>query len=170
MQSLLKLCYDKMPLEDIVKYIPAPKGDESKPLRALVFDSQYDQYRGVIVFMRLMEGEVKRDSTVKMMATGAEYRVVEIGHMRPIGLEPCDVLSAGDVGYLTASIKNVADTQVGDTVTDAANPASEPLPGYKPAHPMVFSGIYTVDGAEYPDLRDALEKLKLADLKTGEVR
>jgi GTP-binding protein LepA len=150
-------------LETIVKNIPAPKGDASKPLRALIFDSQYDTYRGVIVFMRLMEGEIRRDSVVRMMATGAEYRVVEIGHMRPIGLEPCDALSAGDVGYLTASIKNVADTQVGDTVTSADNPAKEALPGYKPAHPMVFSGIYTVDGAEYPDLRDALEKLKLND-------
>jgi GTP-binding protein LepA len=150
-------------LETIVKNIPAPKGDASKPLRALIFDSQYDTYRGVIVFMRLMEGEIRRDSVVRMMATGAEYRVVEIGHMRPIGLEPCDALSAGDVGYLTASIKNVADTQVGDTVTSADNPAKEALSGYKPAHPMVFSGIYTVDGAEYPDLRDALEKLKLND-------
>jgi GTP-binding protein LepA len=150
-------------LESIVKNIPAPKGDASKPLRALIFDSQYDAYRGVIVFMRLMEGEIRRDSIVRMMATGAEYRVVEIGHMRPIGLEPCDMLSAGDVGYLTASIKNVADTQVGDTVTLAENPAVNALPGYKPAHPMVFSGIYTVDGAEYPDLRDALEKLKLND-------
>jgi GTP-binding protein LepA len=150
-------------LEEIVRCIPAPTGDMAKPLRALIFDSQYDQYRGVIVFMRLMEGELRRDMTVKMMVTGAEYRVVEIGHMRPIGLEPCEVLRAGDVGYLTASIKNVADTQVGDTVTNAADPAAEPLPGYKPAQPMVFSGIYTVDGAEYPDLRDALEKLKLND-------
>ncbi|NLT13626.1 MAG: elongation factor 4 [Clostridiales bacterium] len=150
-------------LERIVHGIPAPKGDPNKPLRALIFDSQYDAYRGVIVLMRLMEGEIRRDSTVRMMATGAEYRVVEIGHMRPIGLEPCDVLRAGDVGYLTASIKNVADTQVGDTITSADNPAKEALPGYKPAHPMVFSGIYTVDGAEYPDLRDALEKLKLND-------
>ncbi len=150
-------------LESIVKNIPAPKGDASKPLRALIFDSQYDTYRGVIVFMRLMEGELRRDATIKMMVTGAEYRVVEIGHMRPIGFEPCEVLSAGDVGYLTASIKNVGDTQVGDTVTNLDNPAEEALPGYKPAQPMVFSGVYTVDGAEYPDLRDALEKLKLND-------
>ncbi|NLA87958.1 MAG: elongation factor 4 [Clostridiales bacterium] len=150
-------------LESVVRGIPAPTGDPKKPLKALIFDSQYDTYRGVIVFMRLMEGEIRRDSTIKMMATGAEYRVVEIGHMRPVGLEPCQSLSAGDVGYLTASIKNVADTQVGDTVTLADNPAKEALPGYKPAHPMVFSGIYTVDGAEYPDLRDALEKLKLND-------
>jgi GTP-binding protein LepA len=150
-------------LENIVQSIPAPKGDPSKPLRALIFDSQYDAYRGVIVYMRLFDGELRRDMTVRMIGTGAEYRVVEIGHMRPIGFEPCDVLSAGDVGYLTASIKNVADTQVGDTVTGAENPATEALPGYKPARPMVFSGIYTVDGAEYPDLRDALEKLKLND-------
>ena len=150
-------------LEMIVHGIPAPKGDPKKPLRALIFDSQYDTYRGVIVYMRLMDGELRRDMTIRMMATGAEYRVIEIGHMRPIGFEPVDVLSAGDVGYLTASIKNVADTQVGDTVTAADNPAAEPLPGYKPAQPMVFSGIYTVDGAEYPDLRDALEKLKLND-------
>ena len=150
-------------LENIVHGIPAPKGDRTKPLRALIFDSQYDTYRGVIVYMRLFDGELRRDMTVRMMATGAEYRVVELGHMRPIGFEPCDVLSAGDVGYLSASIKNVADTQVGDTVTGADKPATEPLPGYKPAQPMVFSGIYTVDGAEYPDLRDALEKLKLND-------
>jgi len=150
-------------LENIVTCVPPPKGDPEKPLRALIFDSQYDAYRGVIVYMRLMDGRLRRDMTVRMMGTGAEYRVVEIGHMRPVGFEPCDVLSAGDVGYMTASIKNVADTQVGDTVTDAENPAGEALPGYRPAHPMVFSGIYTVDGAEYPDLRDALEKLKLND-------
>lgn len=150
-------------LESIVNNIPAPKGDPVKPLRALIFDSQYDAYRGVIVFMRVMDGELRRDLTVKMMATGAQYRVVEVGHMRPFGLEPCEVLSAGDVGYLTASIKNVADTQVGDTVTSADHPAEEALPGYKPAQPMVFSGVYTVDGSEYPDLRDALEKLKLND-------
>jgi GTP-binding protein LepA len=150
-------------LENIVKGIPAPKGDPDKPLRALIFDSQYDAYRGVIVYLRLMDGELRRDMSVRMMGTNAVYKVVEIGHMRPIGLEPCDMLRAGDVGYLTASIKNVADTQVGDTVTDAERSAEAPLPGYKPAQPMVFSGIYTVDGAEYPDLRDALEKLKLND-------
>jgi GTP-binding protein LepA len=150
-------------LEGIVKNIPAPNGDPQKPLRALIFDSQYDAYRGVIVYLRLMDGQLRRDMNVRMMGTNAVYRVVEIGHMRPVGLEPCDVLSAGDVGYLTASIKNVSTTQVGDTVTDADRPADAPLPGYKPAHPMVFSGIYTVDGAEYPDLRDALEKLKLND-------
>ena len=150
-------------LEDIVKNVPAPKGDEKAPLKALIFDSQYDSYRGVIVYMRLVDGVIKPDMEVKMMATGAVYRVVEVGHMRPMGLEPCEYLSAGDVGYLTASIKNVADTQVGDTVTDNANPAENPLPGYHPVQPMVFSGVYTSDGAKYPDLREALEKLKLND-------
>ncbi|MBQ9859043.1 MAG: translation elongation factor 4 [Oscillospiraceae bacterium] len=150
-------------LEDIVANVPAPKGDENAPLKALIFDSQYDSYRGVIVYMRMIDGVIKPDMEVKMMATGAVYRVVEVGHMRPIGLEPCAQLSAGDVGYLTASIKNVADTQVGDTVTDNENPASEALPGYHPVQPMVFSGVYTSDGAKYPDLRDALEKLKLND-------
>jgi GTP-binding protein LepA len=150
-------------LEDIVKNIPAPTGDIHAPLRALIFDSQYDSYRGVIVYMRIMEGTLRADTDVKMMASGAVYHVVEVGHMRPMGLEPCDVLQAGDVGYLTASIKNVADTRVGDTVTSADTPAAEPLPGYHPVQPMVFSGIYTADGAKYPDLRDALEKLKLND-------
>ena len=150
-------------LEDIVKNVPPPKGDSSAPLRALIFDSQYDSFRGVIVYMRIMDGELRRDMEVKMMASGAEYRVVEVGYMRPIGLEPCEKLTAGEVGYFTASIKNVADTQVGDTVTGVDRPASEPLLGYKPAQPMVFSGIYTTDGAKYPDLRDALEKLKLND-------
>ena len=150
-------------LEDIVNNIPAPKGDKDAPLQALIFDSQYDSYRGVVVYMRIKQGTIRRDMDIKMMASGARYKVVEIGHMRPLGLEPCDELSAGDVGYLTASIKNVADTEVGDTVTGAENPADEPLPGYRPAQPMVFSGIYTVDGAKYPDLRDALEKLKLND-------
>ncbi len=150
-------------LERIVSDFPAPQGDAGDPLRALIFDSQYDAYRGVIVYLRVMDGELRPDMNVKMMAKGAEYRVVEIGHMRPFGLEPCDVLSAGEVGYMTASIKNVANTQVGDTVTATERPAKEPLPGYMPAHPMVFSGIYTADGAKYPDLRDALEKLKLND-------
>jgi len=149
--------------ERIVAEIPAPKGDPDAPLKALIFDSQYDSYRGVIVYMRLMDGTVRADMDIRMMATGAVYRVVEVGHMRPVGLEPCAELSAGDVGYLTASIKNVADTRVGDTVTDAARPAAEALPGYRPVQPMVFSGIYTSDGAKYPDLRDALEKLKLND-------
>lgn len=150
-------------LEQIVSTIPPPKGDPDKPLRALIFDSQYDAYRGVIVFIRLMDGEIRRDSNIKMMATGATYRVVDIGHMRPIGLESCEILRAGDVGYLTASIKNVANTQVGDTLTQVDNPATEALAGYRPAQPMVFSGIYTIDGADYPALRDALEKLKLND-------
>ena len=149
--------------ERIVSEIPAPKGDPDAPLKALIFDSQYDSYRGVIVYMRLMDGTVRADMDIRMMATGAVYRVVEVGHMRPVGLEPCGELSAGDVGYLTASIKNVADTRVGDTVTDAARPAEEALPGYRPVQPMVFSGVYTSDGAKYPDLRDALEKLKLND-------
>ena len=150
-------------LEDIVANVPAPRGDENAPLKALIFDSQYDSYRGVIVYLRMVDGVIKPDMEVKMMATGAVYRVVEVGHMRPIGLEPCEMLSAGDVGYLTASIKNVADTQVGDTVTDNLNPAEDPLPGYRPVQPMVFSGVYTSDGAKYPDLREALEKLKLND-------
>ena len=150
-------------LEDIVKNVPPPKGDDSAPLRALIFDSQYDNFRGVIVYIRVQEGTLRRDMTARMMASGAEYRVVELGHMRPLGLEPCEELRAGDVGYFTASIKNVADTQVGDTVTDAERPAAEPLPGYRPVLPMVFSGIYPADGARYPDLRDALEKLKLND-------
>ena len=150
-------------LEDIVKNVPAPAGDPDAPLKALIFDSQYDNYRGVIVFMRIMDGTIKRDMDVRLMSTGAVYKVVEVGHLRPIGLEPCDELSAGDVGYFTASIKNVSDTQVGDTVTGAASPASEPLPGYRPARAMVYCGIYTEDGSKYPDLRDALDKLKLND-------
>ena len=150
-------------LEEIVNGVPAPKGDPDAPLQALVFDSQYDSFRGVIVLMRLMDGRVRKDMEIKLMATGAVYKVVEVGHMRPTHLEPCAELSAGDVGYLTASIKNVADTRVGDTVTEAARPAAEPLPGYAPARPMVYCGIYTEDGSKYPDLRDALEKLKLND-------
>ena len=150
-------------LELIVNKIPPPKGERNAPLRALVFDSQYDAYRGVIVLMRIMDGEIKKDMNVHMMASGAKYKVVEVGHMRAFGLEPCEGLSAGDVGYFTASIKNVSDTQVGDTVTGSENPAITPVPGYRPAQPMVFSGIYPADGAEYPDLRDALEKLKLND-------
>jgi len=150
-------------LERIITDIPAPKGDPTAPLRALIFDSQYDAYKGVIVYIRVMDGEIRCDMEIKLMSTGATYRVVEIGHMRPIGMEPGDALSAGDVGYLTASIKNVGDTTVGDTVTDAEKPAEEPLPGYKKVQSMVFSGLYTADGAKYPDLRDALEKLKLND-------
>ena len=150
-------------LEDIVSNVPQPKGDPDAPLKALIFDSQYDNYRGVIVFMRLIDGSIRRDSEVLLMSTGAKYKVLEVGHLRPIGLEPCAELCAGDVGYFTASIKNVSDTQVGDTVTLADRPAAEALPGYRPARPMVYCGIYTEDGSKYPDLRDALEKLKLND-------
>ena len=150
-------------LEEIVRGVPAPKGDADAPLKALVFDSQYDSFRGVIVLMRVMDGRVRKDMEIKLMATGAVYKVVEVGHLRPTRFEPCEELSAGDVGYFTASIKNVADTQVGDTVTEAARPAAEPLPGYSPARPMVYCGIYTEDGSKYPDLRDALDKLKLND-------
>ena len=150
-------------LESIVHKIPAPKGDPEAPLKALIFDSQYDNYRGVIVLMRIFDGTVRAGSEVLLMSTGARYSVVEVGHLRPIGLDPCDELTAGDVGYFTASIKNVADTRVGDTVTEAAHPVSEALPGYRAARPMVFCGIYTEDGSKFPDLRDALEKLKLND-------
>ena len=150
-------------LEEIVAGVPAPAGDPEAPLKALIFDSQYDNYRGVIVFMRLIDGSIRREQEILLMSTGARYKVVEVGHLRPIGLDPCDALSAGDVGYFTASIKNVADTQVGDTVTDALRPTAEALPGYRPARPMVYCGIYTEDGSKYPDLRDALDKLKLND-------
>ena len=150
-------------LEDVVANVPAPGGDPEAPLKALIFDSQYDNYRGVIVFMRIMDGSIRRDSEIMLMGTGAKYKVVEVGHLRPMGLEPCEELSAGDVGYFTASIKNVADTQVGDTVTGAERPAAQALPGYRPARPMVYCGIYTEDGSKYPDLRDALEKLRLND-------
>lgn len=150
-------------LEEVVKDIPAPKGDRTAPLKALIFDSQYDAYRGVIVYMRLMDGTVRPGMQVKMMASGAVYSVVECGHLLPLGLEPCQELEAGEVGYFTASIKNVQDTRVGDTVTGAEKPAVEPLPGYRPAQAMVYCGIYTEDGSKYPDLRDALEKLRLND-------
>ena len=150
-------------LERIITDVPAPAGDPDAPLRALVFDSQYDAYKGVIVYMRIIDGRLRGDMEISLMSTGAKYRVVEIGHMRPVGMAPCEVLSIGDVGYMTASIKNVGDTTVGDTVTGADNPASQPLPGYKKVQSMVFSGLYTTDGAKYPDLRDALEKLKLND-------
>ncbi len=150
-------------LEDIVQNVPAPSGDPDAPLKALIFDSQYDNYKGVIVFMRIMDGKIRKDMELKLMSTGARYKVLEVGHLRPVGLEPCEELSAGDVGYFTASIKNVSDTQVGDTVTEAARPAEKALPGYRPARPMVYCGIYTEDGSKYPDLRDALEKLKLND-------
>ena len=150
-------------LEMIVKGVPAPEGDREAPLQALIFDSQYDSYRGVIVYTRIKQGTVRPGMDIKMMATGASYRVVEVGYMSPKGLQPKDALGAGEVGYITASIKTVADTQVGDTITGAANPAKEPLPGYRPVQPMVYSGVYPADGAKYQDMRDALEKLKLND-------
>ena len=150
-------------LEDIVKNVPAPKGDPKAPLKALIFDSQYDPYRGVIVYFRIMEGSIRTGMPVKMMASGGKYEVLECGHLLPLGMEPCQELIAGEVGYFTASIKNVKDTQVGDTITEADRPAAEPLPGYRPARPMVYCGVYTEDGSKYPDLRDALEKLQLND-------
>ena len=150
-------------LERIVSDVPPPKGDPDAALRALIFDSQYDAYKGIIVFIRIIDGVLRRDMDILLVSTGAKYRVVEAGHMRPVGMEPCDELSAGDVGYFTASIKNVGDTKVGDTVTEADRPTGEPLPGYKNVQSMVFSGLYTTDGAKYPDLRDALERLKLND-------
>ena len=150
-------------MEDVVQNIPAPEGDENAPLRALIFDSQYDPYVGVIVLMRLMEGTIKPGMKVKMMATGAEFQVLECGYLRPLSMEPAPMLRAGEVGYFTASIKNVKDTRVGDTVTGVEQPAAEALPGYRPARPMVYCGIYTEDGSKYPDLRDALEKLQLND-------
>ena len=150
-------------LERIVSDIPAPGGDLNAPLRALVFDSQYDSYRGVIVYMRVVDGCIRPGMRVKMMATGAVFQVVEVGHMMPFGLGSCEALASGEVGYFTASIKNVKDTRVGDTVTLEEGGAGEALPGYKKVQPMVFSGIYTSDGAKYPDLRDALEKLQLND-------
>ena len=150
-------------LARVVRDIPPPKGDPKAPLRALIFDSQYDSYKGVIVYIRVMEGEIRRDMDILMMESEAEYKVVDVGHLLPIGMASAEVLSAGDVGYFTASIKNVVDTQVGDTVTCSSRPAAEPLPGYRPVQPMVFSGLYTTEGNKYPDLRDALEKLKLND-------
>ena len=150
-------------LDSIVDNVPAPKGDPNAPLQALVFDSQYDSYRGVIVLVRVMQGTIKKDMEILLMATGAKYKILEVGHLRPIGLDPCAELGCGEVGYFTASIKNVDDTRVGDTVTEANRPAPEPLPGYRPARSMVYCGIYTEDGSKYPDLRDALEKLKLND-------
>ena len=150
-------------LEDIVQNVPAPQGDSQAPLRALIFDSQYDPYRGVIVYFRIMEGTLSTGMKVKMMATGGEYEVLECGYLLPMGMGPCETLTAGEVGYFTASIKNVKDTRVGDTITEAARPAAEPLPGYRPAQAMVYCGVYTEDGSKYPDLRDALEKLQLND-------
>ena len=150
-------------LEDIVHNLPAPKGDPNAPLKALIFDSYYDSYRGVIVYMRLKDGTIRPGMEIRMMATGATFKVLECGLMRPLGLEPAKQLEAGQVGYFTASIKDVHETQIGDTVTGAENPASEPLPGYRKVRSMVYCGIYTEDGSKYPDLRDALEKLQLND-------
>ena len=150
-------------LEEIVHKIPAPKGDPNAPLKALIFDSKYDSYRGVIVFCRIMEGTVKKGDTVRMMATGAVEEIVEVGYFGAGQFIACDELSAGMVGYITASIKNVRETRVCDTITNNDNPAAEPLPGYKKVNPMVYCGLYPADGAKYPDLRDALEKLQLND-------
>ncbi len=150
-------------LEMIVRDVPPPEGDPDAPLQALIFDSQYDSYRGVIVYLRVMNGTIRPGMDIAMMGTGAQYKVVECGYLHPRGMLACDSLSAGEVGYLTASIKTIADTRVGDTVTEAERPAAEALPGYKTAQPMVFSGVYPADGSKYGDLRDALEKLKLND-------
>lgn len=150
-------------LEQIVTKIAPPKGDINEPLKALIFDSKYDSYKGVIIFCRIMEGKVTRGTEIKMMATGATAEVVELGTFGPGQFIPCEELSAGMVGYITASLKNVKDTRVGDTVTDANNPCKEALPGYKKVNPMVYCGMYPADGAKYPDLRDALEKLQLND-------
>ena len=150
-------------LEDIVQNVPAPEGDREAPLQALIFDSQYDSYRGVIVYLRVKNGVLRPGMDVRMMATGATYKIVEVGTLHPSGMIPTDALGAGEVGYLTASIKNVADTRVGDTVTEVNRPCDEPLPGYKTVQPMVYSGVYPADGSKYGDLRDALEKLKLND-------
>ena len=150
-------------LEMIVKDVPAPKGDREAPLQCLIFDSQYDSYRGAIVYMRVVNGVVTPGMDIKMMSTGAVYKVVEVGYLHPLGMHPAQALGAGEVGYLTASIKTVSDTRVGDTITGVENPAASALPGYKEALPMVFSGIYPQDGAKYPDMRDALEKLQLND-------
>ena len=150
-------------LEAIVKKIPAPKGDVNKPLQALIFDSVYDSYKGVIIFCRIMEGTVRKGTTIRTMATGAKQDVVEVGYFGAGQFHPCEELSAGMVGYITASIKNVKDTAVGDTVTDDKNPCDKPLPGYKKVNSMVYCGMYPADGAKYPDLRDALEKLQLND-------
>ena len=150
-------------LERIVQDIPAPEANDDAPLRALIFDSIYDNYKGVIVYVRVMEGTLKAGETMKMMATGAEFNVVEVGYMRATGLEPCTELTAGEVGYITASIKTVRDAKVGDTVTKTQRPATEALPGYRKVNPMVFCGVYPADGADYEALRDALEKLQLND-------
>ena len=150
-------------LEAIAEQIPAPEGDENAPLKALIFDSYYDSYLGVVVNLRIKDGSLSAGDRIRMMSNGKEFEVVEVGTMEPFGLRKCERLSAGEVGYLTASIKSVGDTRVGDTVTLADNPASEPLPGFKAAQPMVFAGIYPADGARYQDLRESLEKLRLND-------
>ena len=150
-------------LEDIVQNVPAPTGDPDAPLKALIFDSQYDPYVGVIVYFRVMEGTLKKGMSVKMMASGASYQVLDCGYLRPLGMDSCPELTAGEVGWFTASIKTVSDTRVGDTITEVDRPAAEALPGYRPAQAMVYCGIYTEDGSKYPDLRDALEKLQLND-------
>ena len=150
-------------LEAVVHNVPAPTGDPEAPLQALIFDSLYDSYKGVIIFCRIKEGTVKKGTPIKMMATGATADVVEVGYFGAGQFIPCEELSAGMVGYITASIKNVKDTRVGDTVTNRVNPCAEPLPGYKKVLPMVYCGMYPADGAKYPDLRDALEKLQLND-------
>lgn len=150
-------------LERVITDIPAPKGDPEKPLKCLVFDSYYDSYRGVIIYVRVMDGTLKTGDTIRLMATGAEFQTVEIGYMGATELIPSGELKAGEVGYITASIKSIKDTKVGDTVTNAANPCDEALPGYRNVNPMVYSGIYPADGAKYGDLRDALEKLQLND-------
>ena len=150
-------------LEQVIEKIPAPEGDPKAPLKALIFDSIYDSYKGVIVFFRVKEGTIRRGTRVRMMATGAEFETVEVGYFGAGQFIPCDELSAGMVGYMTASIKNLKDTRVGDTITDVEHPCSEALPGYKKVNPMVYCGMYPADGAKYPDLRDALEKLRLND-------
>ena len=150
-------------LEDIVHNVPAPKGDPSAPLKALIFDSQYDPYLGVIVYFRVMEGAIRPGMEVQLMASGSRHTVLECGYLHPLGMEAAGELIAGEVGYFTASIKNVKDTRVGDTITEAERPTAEPLPGYRPVQPMVYCGVYTEDGSKYPDLRDALEKLQLND-------
>ena len=150
-------------LEMVVRDVPAPKGDRCAPLQCLIFESQYDSYRGAIVYMRVMNGTVRPGMDIRFMATGAVYKVVEVGYLHPLGMSPAEELGAGEVGYLTASIKTVSDTRVGDTVTSVERPCAEALPGYQQAQPMVFSGVYPADGSKYGDLRDALEKLKLND-------
>ncbi len=150
-------------LEDVVQNIPAPNGDINAPLKALIFDCFYDSYKGVIIYVRVMDGEVKVGQKIRLMATGAEFDVVETGYMGAVELVSSGTLKAGEVGYITASIKSIGDTKVGDTVTDAENPCAEALPGYREVNPMVFSGVYPADGAKYPDLRDALDKLQLND-------